>query len=291
MTASAWGDPLSCGYSWIEPADLADYAGVVRHVARKVGATAVGLETLSAIPESVFAGATAESARAHAERRSHDAQDLRSSLREVAEAIHEHADMLRRYRDALQGLHDLAATQGLEVRDRTIWPPAPTPPPSPTQQQYDAWVSAWKSYRTCFDLKSDIEAERREHSLALARALTTHTDARPEPLVEGTGSGRHGVVDFGQEQAVDRDARREAAEHARRTLEVHEQLASTLDRAARLRDAHRTALDELHRLARAGASEGELTAQAREVRLAAEALRTQRMDATRLQAELAERIS
>lgn len=288
MTAALWGDPLSCRYSWVAPADLASYADVVRHVARKVRGTVTGLESVTAVPEPVFAGATADAVRSHARRRSHDATSLHVSLRSVADAIHEHAAMLGRYRDALEGLRDLATSRGLEVRDHRIWPPPPAPPSGHTPQQYDTWVTAWRSYRTCFDLKAEIEAERREQSLELTRAVTAHTGALPEPTVDRRAGG-HGVVGFGQDDGD--HARRRGAEQARQTLEVHDALESALDQVSRLRQDHRTALDELHRLGRAGASEDELTAQAREVRIAAEALRTERARAAGLQSELAERIS
>lgn len=291
MSEVVWGDPLSCRYSWIEPGDLASYADVVRHVARKVGAAAIGLQSVAAIPESAFAGATAEATRSHAGRRTHDATSLKASLREVAGAIHAHADMLGRYREALDGLLQLASRQGLEVRDGRIWPPAAAPPPSPTQQ-YDAWITAWKCYRTCFDLKTEIEAERRERSLELVRAVTTHTGAQPEPPHEGRQPGSHGAVDFGRGHGEGGDdSRRRAAERARRALETHERLESTQEQVARLRQAHRAALAELQQLGRTGATEAQLTAQAREVRLAAETLRAERSEATRLQRELAELIS
>ena len=294
MTAVVWGDPLSCRYSWIAPADLAGYADVVRHVARKVRGTVTGLEGVATVPESVFAGETADAVRSHARRRARDASALKVSLKEVAAAIHEHADMLGRYHDSLEGLRDLAVRLGLEVHDQRIRPPSTTPPPAHTPEQHDAWVAAWRSYRTCFDLKTDIEAERRERSLELARAITAHTGARPEPPAGHEVPSGHGVIAFsapGFGHEDDDHARRRGAEQARQTLEVHDALEATLDQVSRLRQDHRSALDELYRLGRAGASEDELTAQAREVRIAAEALRTERARAAGLQAELAERIS
>lgn len=291
MTGLAWGDPLPCRYTWIEPTELAGHAEAVGHVARKTGAAASGLEALAGIPETVLAGLTADAVGAHAGRRSHEASELQGSLREVSRAIHAHADMLAAYRDGLGELLRLATERGLEVRHRTIWPPEHQPPPSPTQQQYDAWVAAWRSYRTCFDLRTDLEAKRREHSRDLARALTAHTGARPQPADEGAEPRGHGSVDFGRGHDETTLVRRTAAEPARRVLAMHDQLESTLEHVARLRQDHRLAVEALLTRSRAGAPDEELTALAREVRLAAEALRGARSAATGIQAELAARIS
>ena len=53
-----------------------------------------------------------------------------------------------------------------------------------------------------------------------------------------------------------------------------------------LRDEHESTLAELHRLSATNASEIELTAQAGKVRLAAEELRSARLEATRRATEL-----
>lgn len=290
MTEIVWGSPLPCRYSWVEPGLLADYADSLHHTGRKVEEVRQALEALAVTPEAIFAGETAESLRVHADRRAHDATSLRGRLQDLGEALRAHAGVLGRYRDALAALRRLATTRGLDVRDGLVWAPPGAPPDGATPQQHDAWVAAWKAYRACFELKGEIEQERRERSHDLARAVTASTGERPDPEGGGGRTGGRGIVRFGP-QDEDEATPGGAAERARRTLEAHEAVEASLARVSRLRHDHRAALDELRRLGRAEAAEVELTAQAREVRLAAEVLRSARQEAARLQTGVAVRIS
>src|SRR5688572_19153585 len=95
-----FGDPIGCHYPHAEPGEVATYGDAVRALGSSVGLAENAFRATASIPEESFAGEAAEALRARASRRQEEADELGRHLRAVGRAVADHADFLRRHREA-----------------------------------------------------------------------------------------------------------------------------------------------------------------------------------------------
>lgn len=255
-----FGDPIGCHYPHAEPSQVETYGDAVRGLGAKVGTAETAFRTTASMPAESFSGEAADALRARAGRRLEEADDLGRHLRAVGRAVADHADFLRRHRDALESLRDLAVSRGLRVEGHRIWPPVETISGDATRAELDAWEQDWKSYQECFEGKRAIIEARQEAGRALVKVMAEHTGVRPEDVREKRDGGRHGRIDFA-------DERREAATQAAEAVAARDDLQAARGTVDRLTARYDRALDELERLLLADAPAEELLAQSGRVQL------------------------
>ncbi len=277
MKAPKWGDPLRCTYPWIEPHLLGAHAADLQQLSSRLAQARASFSAAAGLSPTDFSGQSADQLRARAEQRVEDAGRSRGNLRGTAAALIDHERVLRRYQAALDELHDLGRMSGLEVREEHVWAPTERVPTS-DPDKYAAWLARWRSYRRCFDLKTEIEQERREQTQHLVQAMEDFAGAQPEPPQAPDGTT--------ERVGEDREPRRAAATRALAVLQAQEELDEARSVVERLRAEHATAFAELDRLTLTNAPEEARDAQAAVVRRAAEALRESRSCADDLEVRL-----
>lgn len=255
-----FGDPIGCHYRAVDPAEVEAYGDSLRAVATKVGLAETAFRATATMPEESFAGEAADALRGRASRRLEEAEALRDHLRTLGRALADHAGFLRRHRESLEALRDLALSHGLRVEGHRIQAPAATVRGDASQRELDAWEADWKAYQECFEAKRDIVAARREAGHALAAVVRETTGVTPADVDRTGEQSGHGRVDFG-------DLRRAAAAESMEAVEARDDLQAAQATVERLKGRYGRALDELERLVVGGASSDEVAAQASRVQL------------------------
>lgn len=253
-----FGDPIGCGYHWLEPDQVDAYGDSVRRLAAKVELAVDGFERTATLSEEVFAGEAADALRARAAHRHEESATVRDNLRGLGRAINAYSDVLRRHREGLEQLRAFAASQGLEVRDHRIWPPVETIAGDAPQQQRDVWERDWKAYQQCFDTKIELRDARRVSTRELIKALADHAGVHPDKDRQQLVPADAHQVDFGE-------LRREAAEEALEAVQAgdHADAAQRTVDGLKRREQH--ALDNLEDLVLAERPPAEIQAQADKV--------------------------
>lgn len=262
------GDPIGCGYHWLEPDEVDAYGDSVRRLGAKVELAADGFERTSTLPEEVFAGEAADTLRARAAERHEESAAVRDNLRGLGRAINAYSDVLRRHREGLEQLRAFAVGQGLRVEGNRIWPPVETLPGDATQKQADAWEADWRAYRSCFEAKVELRDARRASTRELIKALADHAGVHPDKDRATLVAADANQVRFGE-------LRREAAEEALEAVEAHDAAEAARGTVDALRRREQSALDSLEELVLAEAPPEEIQAQAAKV----QALHHQLVDA------------
>lgn len=121
-----FGDPIGCRCPHSEPREVERYGDAVRLLGARVGAAESAFRATASMPEESFAGEAADALLAGASRRLEEADQLGGHLRAVGRAVAAHADFLRRHREFLESLRDLAVSRGLRVEGHRIWAPVET---------------------------------------------------------------------------------------------------------------------------------------------------------------------
>jgi hypothetical protein len=253
-----FGDPIGCHYHWIEPGTVDSYGDSVRRLGAKVELAVDAFERTSTLPEDVFAGEAADTLRDRAGRRHEESATVRDNLRGLGRAINAYSDVLRRHREGLEQLRDLAVSRGLEVRDNRIWPPVETLPGDATQKQADAWEADWKAYQACFETKIELRDARRAATRELVKALAEHAGVHPD-------KDRATLVPAGGNQVSFGELRREAAEEALEAVQAQDAAESARSTVDELRRREQSALGRLEELVLAEAPSEEIQAQAGKV--------------------------
>ena len=253
-----FGDPIGCHYHWIEPGKVDSYGDTVRRLAAKVELAVDAFERTSTLSEDVFAGEAADTLRDRAGRRREESATVRDNLRGLGRAINAYSDVLRRHREGLEQLRDLAVSRGLEVRDNRIWPPVQTLPGDATQKQADAWEADWKAYQACFETKIELRDARRAATRELVKALAEHAGVHPD-------KDRATLVPAGGNEVAFGELRREAAEEALEAVQAGDAAESARSTVDALRRREQTALGRLEELVLAEAPSEEIQAQAGKV--------------------------
>lgn len=266
-----FGDPIGCHYHWIEPGKVDSYGDSVRRLAAKVELAVDAFERTSTLSEDVFAGEAADTLRDRAGRRHEESATVRDNLRGLGRAINAYSDVLRRHREGLEQLRDLAVSRGLEVRDNRIWPPVETLPGDATQKQADAWEADWKAYQACFETKIELRDARRAATRELVRALAEHAGVHPD-------KDRATLVPVGGNTVAFGELRREAAAEALEALEAHDAVESSRSTVDELRRREQNALGRLEELVLAEAPSEEIQAQAGKIQTLHSELADARVD-------------
>ena len=254
-----FGDPIGCHYPHAEPGQVETYGDTVRGLGAKVATAETAFRTTKSMPAESFSGEAADALRARASRRLEEADELGRNLRAVGRAVADHADFLRRHRDALESLRDLAVSRGLRVEGHRIWPPVETISSDATRAQLDAWERDWKSYQECFEAKRSIIEARQEAGRALVKVIAEHTGVRPEDVRDKREQGGHGTVDFG-------NVRREAAAEAAEAVAARDELQAAQGTVEHLRTRCDGALGRLRDLLFANAPAEQIAAQSDRIR-------------------------
>lgn len=249
------GDPIGCGYHWLEPDKVDAYGDSVRRLGAKVELAVDGFERTSTLSEEVFAGEAADSLRARAAKRHEESAAVRDHLRGLGRAINAYSDVLRRHREGLEQLRAFALGQGLRVEGNRIWPPVETLPRGATQEQADAWEADWQAYRSCFEAKVELRDARRASTRELLTALADHAGVHPD-------RDRATLVATGAHQVRFGELRREAAEEALEAVEARDAADAARGTVDVLRRREQSALEDLERLVVAEAPPEEVQAQA-----------------------------
>ena len=253
-----FGDPIGCHYHWLEPGRVDSYGDSVRRLAAKVEIAVDAFQRTSALSEDVFAGEAADTLRDRAARRHEESATVRDNLRGLSQAINVYSDVLRRHREGLEQLRDLAVSRGLEVRDHRIWPPVETLPGDATQKQADAWEAGWKAYQACFETKIELRDTRRAATRELVKAITQHAGVHPD-------DDRARLVPAGAREVRFGELRREAAEEAVEAVQAGDAAESARSTVEALRRREQTALGRLEELVLAEAPSEDVQAQAGKV--------------------------
>jgi hypothetical protein len=253
-----FGDPIGCGYHWLEPDEVDTYGDSVVRLAHKVDLAVDGFERAATISEEVFAGEAADSLRDRAGRRHGESVIVRDNLRGLGRAINAYSDVLRRHREGLEQLRAFATGRGLEVRDNRIWPPVEVLPGDATQQQADAWEADWKSYRECFEAKIALRDARRASTRELVKALAEHAGVHPDKDRQELVPAGAGEVRFGE-------LRREAAEEAMEAVHAGDAADAARHTVEALKRREQSALDSLETMVLEERPADELQAQAAKV--------------------------
>ena len=252
------GDPIGCHYHWLEPDRVDAYGDSVRRLSGKVELAADAFERTATLSEDVFAGEAADALRARAGRRHEESVLVRDNLRGLGRAINAYADVLRRHREGLEQLRDLAASRGLEVRDNRIWPPVETIAGDAPQKEVDAWERDWRAYRECFETKIELRDARRAGTRELLEALADHADVHPDKDPATFVAANAQQVSFGE-------LRREAAEEAMEAVEANDRADAAQRTVDQLKRREQTALDQLEQMVVEERSPEEIQAQAGKV--------------------------
>ena len=266
-----FGDPIGCHYHWLEPGKVDSYGDSVRQIAGKVEHAVDAFGRTATLSEDVFAGEAADTLRERAGRRQEESASVRDGLRGLGRAINAYSEVLRRHREGLEQLRDLAVTRGLEVRDNRIWPPVETLPGDATQKQADAWEADWKAYQACFETKIELRDARRAATRELVKALAEHAGVHPD-------QDRAGLVPAGAHQVSFGELRREAAEEALEAVQAGDTAESARSTVEALRRREQTALGRLEELVLAEAPPEEIAAQAGKVQTLHRELTDARLD-------------
>jgi len=274
-----FGDPIGCRYHWLEPGAVDAYGDSVRRLGAKVELAVDAFERTSTLSEDVFAGEAADTLRERAARRHEESAAVRDDLRGLGRAINAYSDVLRRHRDGLEQLRELAVGRGLEVRDGRIWPPVETLPGDATQQQADVWEAGWKAYQACFDAKIELRDARRAGTRELVKALAEHAGVHPDEDGQKLVAATANQVAFGE-------LRREAAEEAMEAVEAGDAAEAARGTVEALKRREQAALDNLEELVLAEAPHEEIAAQSAKV----QALHRELVDA-RVEAREAESVA
>ena len=253
-----FGDPIGCHYHWLEPGRVDSYGDSVRRLAAKVETAVDAFERTSALSEDVFAGEAADTLRDRAARRHEESAAVRDNLQGLGRAINAYSDVLRRHREGLEQLRDVAVGKGLDVHDHRIWPPVERLPGDATQQQADAWEAHWKAYQACFEAKVELRDARRAATRELVKALADHAGVHPDKDRAKLVPARVGQVRFGE-------LRREAAEEALDAVQAGDAADTARSTVDALRRREQSALGGLEDLVLAEAPSEEIQAQAAKV--------------------------
>lgn len=267
-----FGDPIGCGYHWLEPDKIDSYGDSVRRLAGKVELAVDGFERTAALSEEVFAGEAADTLRDRAGRRHEESATVRDNLRGLGRAINAYSDVLRRHREGLEQLRTYAVGKGLEVRDNKIWPPIETLPGDATQKQADAWEADWKAYQECFEMKIELRDARRASTRDLVRALADYADVHPDKDKAKFVAANANQVRFGE-------LRREAAEEAREAVEAHDRADAAQRTVDQLKRREQHSLDQLEKMVIEERSPEEIQAQAAKVQMLHKELTEARVEA------------
>ncbi|KQV77543.1 hypothetical protein ASC64_01475 [Nocardioides sp. Root122] len=253
-----FGDPIGCGYHWLEPDQVDAYGDSVRRLGSKVELAVDGFERTATLSEEVFAGEAADTLRDRAGRRHEEAVTVRDNLRGLGRAINAYSDVLRRHREGLEQLRAFAASKGLEVRGNRIWPPVETLPGDATQKQADAWEADWKAYQECFEIKIELRDARRASTRELVKALADHAGVHPDKDKAKLVAANAHQVTFGE-------LRREAAEEALEAVEANDRADAAQRTVDQLKRREQHALDQLEKLVVEERPPEEIQAQAAKV--------------------------
>ncbi|WP_374457079.1 hypothetical protein [Nocardioides sp.] len=253
-----FGDPIGCGYHWLEPDKIDSYGDSVRRLASKVELAVDGFERTATLSEEVFAGEAADTLRDRAGRRHEESVTVRDNLRGLGRAINAYSDVLRRHREGLEQLRAHAASRGLEVRGQRIWPPVETLPGDATQKQADAWEADWKAYQECFEMKIELRDARRASTRELVRALADYADVHPDKDKVKLVAADANQVKFGE-------LRREAAEEAMEAVQANDRADAAQRTVDQLKRREQHALDQLEKLVLEERPPEEIQAQAAKV--------------------------
>ena len=253
-----FGDPIGCGYHWLEPDKIDSYGDSVRRLASKVELAVDGFERTATLSEEVFAGEAADTLRDRAGRRHEESVTVRDNLRGLGRAINAYSDVLRRHREGLEQLRAHAASRGLEVRGQRIWPPVETLPGDATQRQADAWEADWKAYQECFEMKIELRDARRASTRELVRALADYADVHPDEDKVKLVAADANQVKFGE-------LRREAAEEAMEAVQANDRADAAQRTVDQLKRREQHALDQLEKMVIEERPPEEIQAQAAKV--------------------------
>ena len=253
-----FGDPIGCGYHWLEPDELDGYGDSVVRLAHQVELAVDGFERTASISEEVFAGEAADSLRDRAGRRHAESVTVRDHLRGLGRAINAYSDVLRRHRAGLEQLRANASARGLEVRDNRIWPPVAVLPGDATHQQADAWEAGWRSYGECFEAKVALRDARRASTRDLVKALAEHAGVHPDEDGQELVPSGAGEVRFGE-------LRREAAEEAMEAVHASDAADAARHTVEALERREQSALDSLEAMVLQERPPEEIQAQAAKV--------------------------
>jgi hypothetical protein len=253
-----FGDPIGCGYHWLEPDQVDAYGDSVRRLAAKVELAVDGFERTATLSEEVFAGEAADALRARAAHRHEESATVRDNLRGLGRAINAYSDVLRRHRDGLEQLRAYAAAHGLEVRDHRIWPPVETIAGDAPQKEVDAWERHWKAYQECFETKVELREARRVSTRELIKALADHAGVHPDKDKQTLVAADAQQVRFGE-------LRREAAEEALEAVQAGDRVDAAQRTVDGLRRREQHALESLEEMVLAERPPAEIQAQADKV--------------------------
>jgi hypothetical protein len=253
-----FGDPIGCGYHWLEPDKIDSYGDSVRRLASKVELAVDGFERTATLSEEVFSGEAADTLRDRAGRRHEESVTVRDNLRGLGRAINAYSDVLRRHREGLEQLRAHAASRGLEVRGQRIWPPVETLPGDATQKQADAWEADWKAYQECFEMKIELRDARRASTRELVRALADYADVHPDKDKVKLVAADANQVKFGE-------LRREAAEEAMEAVQANDHADAAQRTVDQLKRREQHALDQLEKMVLEERPPEEIQAQAAKV--------------------------
>jgi hypothetical protein len=253
-----FGDPIGCGYHWLEPDKVDSYGDSVRRLAAKVELAVDGFERTATLSEEVFAGEAADTLRDRAGRRHEESAAVRDNLRGLGRAINAYSDVLRRHREGLEQLRAYASSKGLEVRDNRIWPPVETLPGDATQKQADAWEADWKAYQECFEIKIELRDARRASTRDLVRALADYAGVHPDKDKTKLVAANANQVSFGE-------LRREAAEEAMEAVQANDRAEAAQRTVDQLKRREQNALDQLETMVLEERPPEEIQAQATKV--------------------------
>lgn len=256
--ALQFGDPIGCGYHWLEPDKVDSYGDSVRRLAAKVELAVDGFERTATLSEEVFAGEAADTLRDRAGRRHEESATVRDNLLGLGRAINAYSDVLRRHREGLEQLRAFATSRGLEVRGNRIWPPVETLPGDATQKQADAWEADWKAYQECFEIKIELRDARRASTRDLVKALADHAGVHPDKDRAKFVAADANQVKFGE-------LRREAAEEAMEAVEANDRAEAAQRTVDQLKRREQHALDQLERMVLEERPPAEIQAQAGKV--------------------------
>jgi hypothetical protein len=253
-----FGDPIGCGYHWLEPDKVDSYGDSVRRLAAKVELAVDGFERTATLSEEVFSGEAADTLRDRAGRRHEESATVRDNLRGLGRAINAYSDVLRRHREGLEQLRAFAASKGLEVRGNRIWPPVETLPGDATQKQADAWEADWKAYQECFEIKIELRDARRASTRELVRALADYAGVHPDKDKAKLVAANAHQVSFGE-------LRREAAEEAMEAVQANDRAEAAQRTVDQLKRREQNALDQLEKMVLEERPPEEIQAQATKV--------------------------
>ena len=253
-----FGDPIGCGYHWLEPGKVDSYGDSVRRLAAKVELAVDAFERTATLSEEVFAGEAADTLRDRAGARHEESALVRDNLRGLGRAINAYSDVLRQHREGLEQLRAYAAGRGLEIRDNRIWPPLETIAGDAPPKELDAWERDWKSYRECFETKIELRDARRASTRELIKALADHAGVHPDKDKQKLVAADAHRVTFGE-------LRREAAEEALEAVQAGDRADAAQRTVDGLKRREQSALGSLEDMVLAERPPAEIQAQADKV--------------------------